>query len=141
MVAIISIAFVNLLGLTVFSLKTTVSAKDRILAQQLSQELLETTRNFRDGTSWSESLGAVTAGVVYHLEKSSGDPPEWQLSSGEEQVGKFTRKVVFEEVRRDSGDNVAESGTLDPDTKKVVATVSWNDKEVELITYLTNWNQ
>ena len=47
---------------------------------------------------------------------------------------------------RDGTDNIVESGGADdPNTKKVTATVSWEERgrshSIELITYLTNWRE
>jgi len=46
---------------------------------------------------------------------------------------------------RDSNNNIVEAGTYDPNTKKVIVTVSWRergrDHKLEIFTYLTNWKQ
>ncbi len=55
----------------------------------------------------------------------------------------YTRIVIVEAVSRDANDDIAAGGTEDPSTKKVTATVSWQDagrsKEVVLTTYITNF--
>ena len=35
--------------------------------------------------------------------------------------------------------NISSSGTADPDTKKVTATVSWQSRTIQVISYFTNW--
>ncbi len=57
----------------------------------------------------------------------------------EEQINGFLRSIVFEDVFRDDNYKIAESGTLDPETKKIIVTVSFQDQEIRLINYLTNW--
>jgi len=140
-IAIINIALVSLLSLAVFSLKTSTFIKETNQANFLAQEGIEAVRSFRDGTNWDAGgLGNLTIGIAYHPEKSGDTPPRWQLIQGEEIVNSFTRKVEFENVQRDGNDNIIDSGgTNDPNTKKVAVTVFWEDKTVELITYLTNW--
>lgn len=147
-VAIIIIALTGLLGIATFSLKISILTKETDQANNLAQETIEAVRNFRDGTDWNnddpnnqyDGLGVVTTGIAYHLEKSSDNPLKWMLILGEETVGSFTRKVVFNNVIRDANDNIVETGGInDPNTKKVTVTVSWEERKIEIVTYLTNW--
>jgi hypothetical protein len=61
--------------------------------------------------------------------------------------GKYTRTVKVESVNRDgSGNIVSSGGTLDPDTRKITSTVSWNfnsarPESVTLTTYLSDWRK
>lgn len=140
-IAIISIALTSLLGVATFTLKISTLLKETNQANNLAQETIEAVRNFRDGTTWNTNgLGVLTTGVSYHLQKSADTPAKWQLIQGEEIINNFTRKVIFSTVMRDTNDNIIEAGgTVDPNTKKVTATVSWKEKKVEIVTYLTNW--
>lgn len=147
-IVIIGMALVAILSLTTLSLKASISIKKNTQANNLAQETLEIVRNYRDGTNWNlddpenkyDGLGILTTGVAYHPEKSSDIPPRWTLIQGEEDVNGFTRKVVFENTLRDATDNIVETGGInDPNTKKAIATVSWQEKEIEIITYFTNW--
>ena len=75
---------------------------------------------------------------------TTGNPVRWMLLSGTETVGQFSRKIVFADVNRDVSNNITQSGgTLDSNTKKVTATVSWTSHarthEATLVIYLTNW--
>lgn len=63
---------------------------------------------------------------------------------------KYTRQVKVEAVSRDAapplGNIVASGGTLDPDTKKVTASVSWTvgpgrTNSVDLVRYFTDWRK
>lgn len=142
-IAIIGITLVSILGMATFSLKISTLIKETTQAKDIAQEAIEAVRNFRDGTTWgTDGLGTLTAGIAYHPEKSGDTPPKWQLVQEEETVNSFTRKVIFENVQRDGNDNIVESGgTNDPNTKKAAITVSWKDKRVEIVTYLTNWRE
>ena len=140
-IAIIAIALIGLLGLITFSLRISTLMKETVQANNLAQETIEAVRNFRDGTDWNTNgLGTLNVGADYYPEKSGGDPPKWQIVAGEEIIDGFTRKVIFYQVNRDANDNIVEAGgTPDPNTKKVIAVISWKDKEIEIVTYLTNW--
>lgn len=150
-VGIIAVVMSSLLGVVVFSLKLSTSVKETTMANALAQEVMEAVRNFRDGTDWDnddpgnqyDGLGVVSTGVAYHPEKSIDTPPKWMLISGEETIDGFVRKVVFERVSRDPGTNniedVYDPSRDDPDARKVIATVSWESRKVEIITYFTNW--
>jgi len=142
-IAIINVTLIGLLGLAAFSLKASTLIKETNQADFLAQEAFEAVRNFRDGTDWTNGLGSesLITGAAYHLEKSGDVPPKWQLISGDETVNGFTRKVTFEDVHRDLvDDDIVDSGGYnDDETKKVIVTISWKDKTVELATYFTNW--
>lgn len=145
-VFIIAIALTGLSGLSSFSLRASLLSKQTAQANSVAQETLESLRNFRDGTYWSANgLGALAVGVDYYPQKT-GSPAKWQLVQGTETTGIFTRKIILSNVQRDANDNIVGSGGIsDPQTKKVVAAVSWQERgkshEVELTTYLTDWKQ
>jgi len=134
-----------ILGLAAFFLATSQVVQQTSQATALAQEALEIVRNIRDGTEWSvDGLGTFTLGDLYHPEQLGGPPPEWTLVAGSETIDEFARQIVFEEVYRDGSDNIYPSGgSLDPDTVKTVAVVSWEERgrthRVELVAYFTNW--
>lgn len=147
-IAIVGITLTSILSLATSSLKVSTSIKETIQANNFAQETMEAIRNFREGIDWNnddlanqyDGLGVVSTGIAYHPEKSGDIPPRWMLVQGEESIGIFTRKIIFENVLRDTNDNIVESGGInDPDTKKVTVTVSWKNKKMEIISYLTNW--
>jgi len=149
-IAIIAITLASLLSLAIFSLKTALLAKETTLAKNIAEATLEEVRNFRDGTTWaSNGLGTLLTGEAnpYHPEKDTGtSPPQWILASGTQTINGFTRKVVFDDVQRDTDFNIVESGgTVDSDTKKTTVNASWTERggshQVEIVTYLTNWRQ
>lgn len=139
-VTIIVIGLAGLLGSATYSLKISTILKETNEANSIAQETIEAVRNFRDGTNWSiNGLGILTTDIDYFPQKS-GSPPKWQLVLGAETIGIFNRKVVFSEVFRDTSDNIVKTGgTDDPNTRKVVVTVNWKNKEVKITSYLTNW--
>ena len=145
-VAIISSSLISILGLTSFCLRVTSIINQTNKANNMAQEIMEQIRNFRDVTSWStDGLGTLTPNIDYYVQKS-GTPATWQLTQGTETVNGFTRKAAFEDVIRDLNDNIVESGGVnDPNTKKITVTVTWqergNDRQIELLSYFTNWRR
>ena len=144
-IVIIVIASTAILNFVAFSLRTSVLIKETTQAKNIAEEIIEQVRNFRDGTTWNtDGIGILTTGIIYHIQKTADTPPQWQRVAGEETINGFTRKVIFGEVQRDGNDNIVESlGTVDFDTKKIIASVSWQTsgktRQIEIITFLTNW--
>lgn len=143
--AIISTALITFLGIAVFSLKLSAYAEKSNVAVSLAEETIEATRSFRDGTTWAANgLASLNTGVDYYP-SLSGSPANWSLALGAETINGFTRKIVFERVSRDSSTHDIESvynpANDDPDTRKIICSVSWENKEIQIITYLTNWQQ
>lgn len=104
-------------------------------ATPLLKEAQEATRSVRE-RGWS----AFSVNGIFHPEIVSG---EWILAPNEEAIGNFRRKITISDVERnESGVVVSEGGTVDPSTKKVVATVSWDKPYASLIEstmYLTRY--
>jgi type II secretory pathway pseudopilin PulG len=66
----------------------------------------------------------------------------WSLASGSDVVGDFTRAIEISDVYRDNNGQIADSGTLDPSTKRVVITLSWNvpkESSISSTEYLTRY--
>ena len=146
-IMIITVALTSILSLATLSSIVTSIAKQTTQATLFVQDTMEALRNFRDGTDWNvNGLGTFSLNTAHYVEQI-GSPAQWQLVVGSEIIDGFTRSVQFQETRRDSvtKDIVETGGDLDPDTKRIVVEVSWTERgrshEVELVTYLTNWNQ
>lgn len=106
------------------------------LALNYAQEGLEAVRNIRD-----RNFLILTNGD--HGLNFSND--SWSFIEAPEDIdGFYSRRIVIEDVYRDSFGNIASDGTFDPDTKKITAEVYWNLRGVfprtaSLYTYLSNW--
>ena len=147
-VVIIGVGLAALFGAIAFAFKISGLIEETTVANALSQEAIEAVRSFRDGTTWdTDGLETLSTGESspHYPELDAGSLPKRTLPEGTETVNGFTRKIIFEKVSRDpiTGDieDVYGAGNDDSDTRKVIARVSWKDKEVEIITYLTNWKQ
>jgi len=107
-------------------------------AQALLEEGLEAVRLIRDG-NWS-NISSLTTGTSYTL---TWNGSLWTLTTTPATIDAlFDRRVSIGQVYRDANDDIATSGTLDPNTKKVTVTISWNRGKVRLSrslsTYITN---
>jgi Tfp pilus assembly protein PilV len=88
----------------------------------LAEEGLEAARVMRD-TAWS-SLASSTVGTSYTLAWTGGT---WKATTTPALIdGVFDRRMTLARVYRNSSDEIAASGTLDPNTYRVDITVSWN---------------
>ena len=142
--AIIAIGLAYIIGAFAFYLGILNTKKNVTYANALAQQSLEGVRSVRDNTDWeTDGLGTFLTGSPYHLEQA-GSPLHWVLVSGSQTTNGFKQEIFFDNVYRDSNDNiVASGGVMDPDSKKVSAIISWNQKsknqQVEIQTILTNW--
>ncbi len=85
--------------------------------------------------------GAAVPGT-HGLDRSSG---LWELAGAYDSQTPFTRQVTIAYAARDSAGDLADTGTIDYDTKKVTAEVIWDFRPgrpgaVTLTEYLTHWN-
>lgn len=91
-------------------------------ASFLLEEGAEATRIIRDN-AWS-NISGLSLNTNYYLVFTGGT---WTLSTTPNQIGTFTRNLVFSGAYRDGSYNLASSGTLDNQAKLVTVTVSWQD--------------
>lgn len=140
-IAIIGVAILSLYELVVISRATTSNQLRRTQALALAQEGVEATRNLRD-QGWSANIEPLSTGTDYYVTLSGSS---WALTTTNPGPidTLFTRTLVFENVNRDANSNISESGSSDPDTRKVTATVSWTERDkartATLATYITNF--
>ncbi len=139
--AIITISFVAILTLILFSRETTLKAQRNTEALSLAEEALEVVRKMRDD-GWTANIANKTVGTTYYNNISGSS---WVLQTTNPDTSSyFTTTIVFSNTSRDANDNIVTSGgTNDPDTKRVVSTVTWSDsgtKNVTLTSYITNFN-
>jgi len=140
-VTVIGLSLAALAGLGNFALKIQNRLKKNITASYLAAEAIEATRAIKD-EDWT-IISSLSIGSALHPAQS-GSPAKWSLTSGSEIINGFTRQIVLANVYRNSNDNIVQSvDTLDPNTKKITATVSWSDQgqsqQVSLSTYIINW--
>lgn len=140
-VGIVGLAFGALAGLGNYSLKISSRLKNQVIATNLAAEVIEATKAVKD-ENWT-ILASLSLETPYHPEKT-GSPQKWTLVNDSENFNGFLRQAVLSQVfRDDADDDIAPTGTLDSNTKKITATVSWTEdgqnQQVSLTAYLTNW--
>ncbi len=136
-IAIFSMFSVGITYLSLDILQADEKVEEGNFALLYTQEGLEAARQMRDRNFLLLEDGD-------HGLDLSDD--EWTFIPAPEDIdGYYDRTVSVEDVYRDVDGDIAETGTLDPDTKKVTSTVEWNHrglfpKSIELSTYLSNWS-
>lgn len=95
-------------------------------ATLLLEEGGEVVRIMRDN-GWGSFLAGVDLNTPYYY---SFDGSNWSLATTTPVYvdGIFLRSVAFDEVYRDGNDVIAQSGTLDPNTREAVVSVSWSEE-------------
>ena len=107
---------------------------DRVARQ--SMDVLDVIKD----RSWSDiATNASASPSAIHINKDAAGV--WNLASGGEVIGAFTRSIYVYNVQRDdTGAIVTSGGTDDPSTKKVVVVVSATGRaDYKLEAYMTNW--
>lgn len=139
-VGIISLSIFSLASVSNLSLKLTEENVRNTQAAFLMEEGIEAVKILRDA-SWSANISPLVAGNSYYLDFSGHN---WRATSTNVYIGGiFERKFSLQNVNRDSSDRIVSSGgTLDPDTKKLVVSVSWRSRlsttTQSISAYLTN---
>ena len=108
------------------------------------EEGIEAIKLLRD-QNWSSNITPLVPGATYYFH---WDGSRWTATTTSELIeNTYTRTFTIANVYRDSGDNIASAGTLDPGTKKVTVSVAWvrmgnkgvaNDSAETYITNLFN---
>ena len=141
--AIISVSIFSLSAVSVIGSRLQSQSLEKIRANFLAEEGLEAMRFLRD-KSWNTNLANLSVGTNYSISFASSTS-RWSIGSTAASYADsfFDRKIMLENVFRDSNDNIVSSGgAQDPDTKKVTVSVSWQDRNatttVNLSTYLSD---
>jgi len=139
-IAVAILVFVGIYQIIVLSIRTTDTNLQVIEAVHRAEESVEVTRTLRN-ESWGSNIASLTIGNTYYpiFENST-----WSLSTTPPNPeDAFIETIVLSNVYRDESDNIAESGTLDPNSRKVTATVSWENRgfsrQESVETYITNF--
>jgi hypothetical protein len=143
-VGIISVAMFGIWQASILLLTSLNLTQSPQEALYLAQEGIEITRAIRD-ESWLANISSQPNDVNLYPVASS-TPTSWTLSSSDPGPinGKYTRYVVFNEVRRDSNDDIVlGGGSIDIDTRQLTVYIEWNErnqaKSYSITTYITNF--
>ncbi len=131
-IALVSIILPALLTGFVSTRNNRVVRDQRQHATSYLNEAQEAIRAVR-ANGWSN----ISPGTYHPVVSGS----TWILTSGSELIdSNFTRQIVIEDVKRDANGNIAQDGTLDPATKLITISVSWDSpfpNSVNVKSYLT----
>ena len=114
-------------------------ATKKLQASYLLEEGVEAVKIMRDN-GWNTHIGNLGTSTVYYMNYVSS---MWQSTNTNTFVDKtYERKFQLDPVYRNANDDIAASGTLDSDTKKLTVTVSWKGRtgttSQSISTYITN---
>ncbi len=115
-------------------------SREKIQAVFLAEEGLEVLRYLRD-SGWGSNIAPLLTATDYYLNFNAATS-QWTITVTAPAAidGIFSRSFRIENVLRDSGDNIAISGTNDPGTKKVTMKITWSfqgqNEEITLEAYL-----
>jgi prepilin-type N-terminal cleavage/methylation domain-containing protein len=135
-IAIFSIFSTGITYLSLDTLQADEKIEDGNLALLYAQEGLEAARQMRDMNFLLLENGDHGLDLTSDV---------WSFIPAPERVDSYyDRTVSVEDVYRDVNNDIAATGTLDPDAKLITSTIEWNHrglfpKSVELSTYLSNW--
>jgi hypothetical protein len=91
-------------------------------AAYLMEEGLEVIMFFRNA-SWVGNIASLSTTTTYYL---TFNGVVWATTTTPQYIdGQFLRSIQVFDVKRDATDDIASTGTYDPNTKKVTATVSY----------------
>ena len=136
-VALTAIIFPALITGLVSSREGKAQQKQKTEAYSLIKEAEEAVRLARE-VGWD----TFAVNGPYHPE-IAGNTYVLVPNSQTTAVG-FTRTILIEDALRDSAGNIADSGTIDPSTKKVTITVSWltpYSTQLSTVMYLPRFRQ
>jgi Tfp pilus assembly protein PilV len=118
--AVIATTLILLLGSIQNSVEVSQRSLERTRASFLLEEGAEAVKSIRDA-NWT-NLTAVTVGTPYYLLWSNG---AWTLTQSVGDIDGYTRTIVVEEAYRDGNNDIAASGAVDANARKVTVSVSW----------------
>ncbi|MEX0877772.1 MAG: type II secretion system protein [Candidatus Spechtbacterales bacterium] len=140
-IAVLATTFIGIMQVLFLQQRVQILAEQDASAYILARETMESVRSVRD-SNW-DNVSTLSYSTAYYPRVNVSD--RWELvATNPGPVGIYTRWVEFEEVFRDSSDDIATSGTSDVDTLKANVFVRWarpggDSRTVTLESYLTNW--
>ena len=120
--AIISVGIIAVSTSYTIYVQYAFSNERNVEATYVIEEGLEAMRFLRD-KGWSTNIATLSTSIPYYLTFNGS---YWATTTIPQYVdGQFLRSIDLDDVNRDANDQIAVSGTLDPNTKKITSTVSY----------------
>lgn len=122
--AIISASTFALVSASTQGLQLSREALRQTQANFLAEEGAEAVKSIRDD-SWA-NISSLIVDTNYYLTFDT-NTNKWSLVTTNPGPidSLFTRTIILRAVNRDANDDIAASGTLDPNTKKIDINISW----------------
>lgn len=103
-------------------LNYSLSNQRNVESAYLLQEGLEAMSFLRD-KGWANNFGSLSTSTTYYLTWSGSS---WATTTTQQYIdGTFLRSISISDVKRDTNDDIATTGTYDPNIKLVIASVSY----------------
>ena len=133
---------VSLLGISSFfqtTLRASGVTQAAIQGNYLLEEGVEATKIFRD-TSYTNNFMKMSTTTTYYF---AWNGTNWATTTANTLIdGKFERNFTLTDVKRDVNNDIALTGTYDPNIKLVTVSVVWNGPlgttTRSIQTYVTN---
>ncbi len=114
---------------------------ESLQASFLLTEGVEAVKTIRD-LGWQSNIAPLTSGTDHFLIFDSVNNT-WLTTTDNLYIdNKFERRFTLDDVYRDGNQDIAGSGTLDPETKKLSVSVAWSNHGAtttkSISTYLTD---
>lgn len=137
--SVLAIVFVSLSTAYNLYVGHGLSNNRTIKAAYLLEEGVEAVKFWRD-ISWTANIATLTVSQPYYLYWNGTG---WVSTTTSQSVdGSYLRSFKLDQVYRDGVSDIASSGTLDPNTRKLTVSVSWTQAGTtttrSLSTYITN---
>ena len=120
-------------------IKISLSNPSNFQASFLAEEGIEAVKFMRD-SGWNANIATLSSGTAYTL---TFNGVAWGVTTAPAFVdSRFDRRISVVDVFRDVTGNIVSSGSLDPNTKKVLVEVSWlkdtGTTTRQITTYVSN---
>ena len=137
-ITLISVSLFAFATVSRIAFRAVLESSDRQRGGFLLEEGFESIKTMRDD-GWA-NISSLTLDMSYHLIFSEGT---WSATISSQLIdGIFTRTFILREVFRDTSDNIASSGTSDPDTRRMEIEVTWeergDERTMSAVSYITN---
>lgn len=115
---------------------------ENTVATQFAAEGIEAVKSIKN-RGYSNLINFNAVGLQRN---NPGNYWEFKTEGTNNTLEKYTRTIKIEDVNRNGNGDIVFSGTPDPDTKKVISTVTWNfnsarPETTALTSYLSDWRK
>lgn len=138
--AVLSVALIGISGFFQTVLRASRVTESAVQGDYLLEEGVETLKLFRD-MGYLTNIGKLSTTTTHYF---SWTGTAWATTTNKIFIdGKYERKFTITDVKRNADQDIASSGTYDPDVKLVTVFVSWWAPVVgtttrSIQTYITN---